>query len=123
MKYTGAFAEACRQVIEEDLEAKQALLKDIIDNPDKYPKFTGQEILALIFGDYQAFVNKLNCSRKGINMIVRPIEILREQLGVQIEEKEHLECLRDRTVSLIAEIENTIDRLQKAVSELEKANL
>ncbi len=57
-KQKGAFMEACEHVINEDMKAKAALLKDIIDNPEKYGPITGQEMFEIIFGDYQRFANK-----------------------------------------------------------------
>ncbi len=58
MKLKGAFVDACEYVINKDMDSKRKLLKEIIDNPDKYPPITGVEMCELIFGDYQRFANK-----------------------------------------------------------------
>lgn len=57
-KPKGAFVEACEYIINKDMENKKLLMEDIIKNPNKYPKFTGEQLFELIFGDYQNFVNK-----------------------------------------------------------------
>lgn len=60
-KLKGAYEQACEYIINKDMELKTKLLEDIITNYDngKYPKFTGEQMFELIFGDYQAFVDKL----------------------------------------------------------------
>lgn len=57
-KNEGAFVEAVRYIVNKDIEAKTAIVQDIVDNPDKYPGVTTQDIFALIFGNYQDFANK-----------------------------------------------------------------
>lgn len=56
-KPEGAFVEAVRAVIKEDFSLKSKILKDMIDNPGKYPELNGEEMMEFIFGDLQRFAD------------------------------------------------------------------
>jgi hypothetical protein len=64
MENKGAFFEACEYIINKDMDLKNKIIEEHLDDPiNNHPwmaNMSGQDMMAFIFGDYQAFVNEWN---------------------------------------------------------------
>ncbi len=54
----GAFYEEAKLITDEYFKEKSELLQKMIDNPGKYPELEAMSVAELLFGDYQAAVDK-----------------------------------------------------------------
>jgi hypothetical protein len=54
----GDFMRNLKFVVEQDLKMKRKVLKNMVENPEKYPPMTGEMLSLFLFGNYQEFVDK-----------------------------------------------------------------